>query len=183
MEITEVRIKIMEPEDDSGERLEGFCSITFDHSLVVRDLRIIKGSKGRFISMPSRKLTDKCPHCRTKNHLRANFCNDCGTRLEQDRAARDDDTGKAKLYADIAHPINSGFRDQIHSVVIPAFLEEMRKSRQAGYICTYDDYTKVASLPVILRMTTHTQETTAQSSQPAEQVGAGITAAQGATAG
>ncbi|MBL9083218.1 MAG: septation protein SpoVG family protein, partial [Planctomycetaceae bacterium] len=38
MEITEVRIKLME---DSGERLQAFCSITFDHCFVIRDLKII----------------------------------------------------------------------------------------------------------------------------------------------
>ncbi len=49
MEITEVRIKLMEGGED---RLRGFCSITFDHSFVVRDLKIIDGNTGLFIAMP-----------------------------------------------------------------------------------------------------------------------------------
>ena len=57
---TEVRIKLME---DPGERLQAFCSITFDNSFVVRDLKIIEGSNGPFVAMPSRKLTDRCSHC------------------------------------------------------------------------------------------------------------------------
>ena len=40
MEITEVRIKLMEDTDD---RLQGFCSVTFDDCFVVRDLKIIEG--------------------------------------------------------------------------------------------------------------------------------------------
>ena len=75
MEITEVRIKLME---DPGERLKAFCSITFDNCFVVRDLKIIDGSNGPFVAMPSRKLTAHCARCGMKNHLRAQYCNQCG---------------------------------------------------------------------------------------------------------
>ena len=75
MEITEVRIKLME---EPGERLKAFCSITFDNCFVVRDLKIIDGSNGPFVAMPSRKLTAHCPRCGMKNHLRARYCNQCG---------------------------------------------------------------------------------------------------------
>ena len=80
MEITEVRIKLME---EPGERLKAFCSITFDDAFVVRDLKIIEGSSGPFVAMPSRKLTSHCPYCGCKNHLRAAFCNQCGKRLRE----------------------------------------------------------------------------------------------------
>jgi stage V sporulation protein G len=136
VEITEVRIKLM---DDPNDRLQGFCSITFDSAFVVRDLKIIQGAKGPFVAMPSRKLTDRCPNCNTKNHLRASHCNQCGTRLKEDRASKDDD-GRAKLYADIAHPINSHCREMIQSCVLVAYEKELVRSKQPGYICTYDDY-------------------------------------------
>ena len=86
MEITEVRIKLME---DSDDRLQAFCSITFDDSFVIRDLKIIEGSNGPFVAMPSRKLTSHCPQCGCKNHLRGAYCNQCGLRLKDDRAIRD----------------------------------------------------------------------------------------------
>ncbi len=78
MEITEVRIKLMEDNSGSNERLQAFCSITFDDMFVIRDLKIIEGAKGFFVAMPSRKLTDRCHNCGTKNHLRSRFCNQCG---------------------------------------------------------------------------------------------------------
>src|SRR6187455_123303 len=102
MEITEVRIKLTE---DSDDRLQAFCSITFDDCFVIRDLKIIEGTNGPFVAMPSRKLTSHCPQCGSKNHLRSNFCNECGQKLNANRAPLDED-GRAKLYADIAHPIN-----------------------------------------------------------------------------
>jgi len=136
VEITEVRIKLM---DDPGDRLQGFCSITFNGCFVIRDLKIIQGGKGPFVAMPSRKLTDRCPECGTKNHLRAKFCNECGAELEEDRAIKDDE-GRAKLYADIAHPINSGCRDLIQRRVLEAFEKEKVLAKQPGYICAYDDY-------------------------------------------
>ena len=87
MEITEVRIKLMEDNSGSNERLQAFCSITFDDMFVIRDLKIIEGAKGFFVAMPSRKLTDRCHNCGTKNHLLARHCNHCGSRLDDRRAA------------------------------------------------------------------------------------------------
>lgn len=136
MVITEVRIKLME---DNNERLQAFCSVTFDDAFVVRDLKIIEGTKGPFVAMPSRKLTDRCPGCGCKNHLRARFCNQCGGRLDEDRATRDAN-GRAKLHADIAHPINSACREVIQSAVIKSFQEEKERSKQPGYVSNYDEY-------------------------------------------
>lgn len=136
MEITEIRIKLM---DDPQERLLAFCSITIDGSFVVRDLKIIRGTKGAFVAMPSRKLMDRCPNCGFKNQLRAGYCNQCGRKLEELRASRSD-SGRAKLYADIAHPIHSECRDHIQNHVIEAFESELILAQQPGYVCRYDDY-------------------------------------------
>jgi stage V sporulation protein G len=134
--ITEVRIKLME---DNNERLQAFCSVTFDDAFVVRDLKIIEGTKGSFVAMPSRKLTDRCGGCGCKNHLRARYCNQCGHKLDEDRAVRDAD-GRAKLHADIAHPINSACREVIQSAVLKAYREERERSKMPGYVCSYDEY-------------------------------------------
>ncbi len=135
MEITEVRIKLME---DSDDRLQAFCSITVDDCFVIRDLKIIEGSSGPFVAMPSRKLTSHCPQCGTKNHLRSQYCNQCGSRLKEDRTVRDQD-GRAKLYADIAHPINSQCREMIQNHVIREFLVEQQRATQPDYVSRYDD--------------------------------------------
>lgn len=136
--ITEVRIKLME-DNSENERLQAFCSVTFDDAFVIRDLKIIEGTKGSFVAMPSRKLTDRCGGCGCKNHLRARYCNQCGGKLDEDRATRDND-GRVKLHADIAHPINSACREIIQTAVLKAFSMERERSKQPGYVCTYDDY-------------------------------------------
>jgi stage V sporulation protein G len=136
VEITEVRVKLM---DETGERLQAFCSITFDDAFVVRDLKIIEGANGPFVAMPSRKLTAHCPQCGCKNHLRANYCNQCGARQKEPPALKDDE-GRAKLYADIAHPINSICREMIQNRVIAAFVEEKNRSKTPGYVSSYDDF-------------------------------------------
>lgn len=136
MQVTEVRIKLME---DPGERLKAFCSVTFDNCFVVRDLKIIEGTSGPFVAMPSRKLTSHCPQCGTKNHLRANHCNNCGRSLPQDRSSVDSD-GRMKLYADIAHPINSACREMIQDDVIQEYRDELERAKQPGYVSRYDDF-------------------------------------------
>jgi stage V sporulation protein G len=142
VEITEVRIKLVE---DAQERLQAFCSITIDGCFVVRDLKIINGTKGPFVAMPSRKLTDRCAQCGGKNCLRAAFCNQCGRKLSGDRAEKGLD-GRAKLYADIAHPINSECRETIQSKVLSSFEQEIVLARQPGYVCRYDDFGEEAEL-------------------------------------
>src|SRR3984885_882843 len=112
--------------DENNERLQAFCSVTFDDAFVVRDLKIIEGTKGSFVAMPSRKLTDGCPQCSSKNHLRARFCNQCCGTLDQDTAIPDP-CGRAKLHADIAHPINSACREVIQGAVIKSYQEEKER--------------------------------------------------------
>ena len=132
MEITEVKIKVL-PDKDRGERLRAFCSMTIDNAFVIRDLKVIEGSKGAFVAMPSRKLTDKCSKCGGKNHLRARFCNECGGKLDENRAEKDEQ-GRAKLHADIAHPINSDCREMVQKKVLAAYNLEIERSKEPGYV-------------------------------------------------
>ena len=52
MEITDVRLRKIETEG----KLRAYVSITFDDSFVVHDLRVIDGTKGMFVAMPSKRL-------------------------------------------------------------------------------------------------------------------------------
>ena len=166
MEITEVRIKLME---EPGERLQAFCSITLDDCFVVRDLKIIEGATGPFVAMPSRKLTAHCAQCGSKNHLRAAHCNQCGARLREQALVKDEE-GRAKLYADIAHPINSVCREMIQKRVIEAYSEEKARAQMPGYVPpSFDDFDAgeegVAEAPVEQKKPSPTE---APQFQPAE---------------
>ncbi len=135
MEITEVRIKLIELSDD---RLQAFCSITIDDSFVIRDLKIIEGANGPFVAMPSRKITCHCPHCGFKNHLRASYCNQCGRGLNPPVESKNPES-RSKLYADIAHPINSDCRDLIQRKVVEVYRQELQRSALPGYVSRYDE--------------------------------------------
>lgn len=54
MEITEVKVY---PAKESG-RLKAYATVVFDNCFIVRDLKIIEGHKGFFVSMPSRRRKD-----------------------------------------------------------------------------------------------------------------------------
>lgn len=128
MKISEVRVKLVSNKDI---RLKAFCSITIDNEFVVREIKVIEGTSGFFVAMPSRKMTDHCGKCGGKNHLKAKFCNNCGAKLKENRAKKDF-KGKMKLHADIAHPINGECRQRIQEKVTAAFNEEMNNSNQSG---------------------------------------------------
>ena len=129
MEITEVRIKLVQPGRD---KLRAFCSITIDDDFVIRDLKIIEGSRGAFVAMPSRKLTARCTGCGSKNHFRAKYCNDCGA--EQPEERRDASTAQGvKLHADVAHPINSPCRDMVQRSILERYEVEVERSQKPGY--------------------------------------------------
>jgi len=127
--VSEIRVKLTH---DPRNKLRAYCSVTFADAFVVRDLKIIEGAKGPFVAMPSRKLADSCPKCRSKNHLRAHYCNQCGAGLDGDRAPRDE-RGRARLHADLAHPVNSETRIELHRLVVQAFADEVERSLAEGY--------------------------------------------------
>ncbi len=51
MNITAVSMKVIEQ-----DKVRAFASITIDDEFVVHDIRVIDGTKGLFVAMPSRKL-------------------------------------------------------------------------------------------------------------------------------
>ncbi len=52
MEITDVRIRKISDDD----KMKAIVSITFDNEFAVHDIKIIDGTNGLFIAMPSRRL-------------------------------------------------------------------------------------------------------------------------------
>ena len=121
----------------NGTRLKAFCSLTFDDTFVVRDVKLIEGNDGLFLAMPSRKLSDHCPCCGEKNHLRARYCNQCGGRLDEARYLRyrnGNGDSRLKLHADVAHPIKAACRQEIEREVLKAFRHEVERSQQPGYV-------------------------------------------------
>lgn len=54
MRITEVKVF---PVKESG-RLKAYATMVFDNDFIIRDLKIIEGENGLFVSMPSRRKKD-----------------------------------------------------------------------------------------------------------------------------
>ena len=54
MKITEVKVY---PVLDSG-RLKAYATMVFNDAFIIRDLKIIEGDNGLFVSMPSRRRKD-----------------------------------------------------------------------------------------------------------------------------
>ena len=52
MKITDVRVRIVKKDDS---KLKAVASVTFDDCFVVHDIKVIEGTEGYFIAMPSRK--------------------------------------------------------------------------------------------------------------------------------
>lgn len=54
MNITDVRIRKINQEG----RMKAIVSVTFDDAFVVHDVKVVEGTKGLFVAMPSRKTPD-----------------------------------------------------------------------------------------------------------------------------
>jgi stage V sporulation protein G len=54
MNVTDVRVRKVTNEG----RMRAVVSVTFDNDFVVHDIKVIEGSNGLFIAMPSRKTPD-----------------------------------------------------------------------------------------------------------------------------
>ncbi len=129
MEITDIRLKLIR---DASDRLKAVCTITFDGEFVVRDVKVVEGTSGLFVAMPSRKLSVACHQCRHKNHLRARFCNECGAKLTVQDTPPDPD-GRTRLHRDVAHPITTAFREAMQQHVIEAYRSEAERPQEPDY--------------------------------------------------
>ena len=126
MDITEVKIFMKEGQD---KKLKAYATVTFDNTFVVRNIKVIEGSSGLFIAMPSRKVKSPCPKCGFKNELRSKYCNQCAQVLPVVPAA----VAQAELpnsqaeHKDIAHPITQAFREYLQKSVLEAYAQEKNK--------------------------------------------------------
>ena len=55
LNITDVRVRLVKKDDS---KLKAVASITIDECFVVHEIRIIEGTNGCFVAMPSRKTPD-----------------------------------------------------------------------------------------------------------------------------
>ena len=128
MKITEARIF---PKAETDKKLRAFATITFDDCFVIRDIKIIEGSRGLFVAMPSRRVKEPCPQCKHGNIVRSHYCNQCGARLEisaKPVSERGDDAERQSEHRDIAHPITAECREYIQKTVLEAYEKEKTKT-------------------------------------------------------
>jgi stage V sporulation protein G len=127
MEITEVRVIL---KDSPDKKLKAYATVTFDNAFVVRNIKIIEGTSGLFIAMPSRKVKHPCPKCNFKNELRSKYCNQCGSVLPQTTHPAEQETaqGAQSEHKDIAHPITQAFRELLQKKILDAYEKERTKS-------------------------------------------------------
>lgn len=119
MKITDVRIAHNKVDGDGP--LLASAAVTLDGVLVIHDVKLIRGMDGNiFLSFPSRKLQDKCPHCGGKNPLAQKFCGGCGVRLGERQAVVMVD-GKPRLHLDVVHPLSLECRQWFQREVMKAY--------------------------------------------------------------
>ena len=126
MEITEVRIILKDAQD---KKLKAYATVTFDNVFVVRDIKVIQGTAGLFIAMPSRKVKHACPECAFKNELRSKYCNQCAKLLPVEvnlQRAEEIPSSQAE-HRDIAHPITQSFREHLQKKVLEVYAQERAK--------------------------------------------------------
>jgi len=125
MEITEIRVFLKEGLD---KKLKAYSTVTFDNAFVVRNIKVIQGSSGLFIAMPSRKMKTACVKCSFKNEVGSSFCNHCGVALpEHSHEPNAIHDAKAE-HRDIAHPITQEFREYLQKKILGAYQTELAKS-------------------------------------------------------
>jgi stage V sporulation protein G len=124
MEITEVRVFL---KDSPDKKLKAYATVTFDNAFVVRNIKVIQGTSGVFIAMPSRKVKQPCPKCNFKNEFRSKFCNQCGVQLPLSSRPAAGDLNAQSEHKDIAHPITQQFREYLQKKVLDAFEQEVKK--------------------------------------------------------
>ena len=131
MEITEVRVFL---KDSPDKKLKAYVTVTFDNAFVVRNIKVIEGSSGLFIAMPSRKIKQPCSKCGFKNELRSKYCNQCAAQLSWTTQPHGAEAGaNSQLeHKDIAHPITQSFRECLQKRILEAYGQEKAKGTKSS---------------------------------------------------
>ena len=126
MEISEVRVF---PKEGQDKKLKAYATVTLDNCFVVRNIKVIQGSNGLFIAMPSRKMKNPCTKCGFKNEVGSKFCNQCGAPIKAEQVAvvhNDHADAETKAeHRDIAHPITQQFREYLQNKILDAYKKEV----------------------------------------------------------
>jgi len=130
MEITEIRVFLKEGQD---KKLKAYVTVTFDNSFVVRNIKVIHGSGGLFIAMPSRKMKFLCTRCHFKNEVGSKYCCHCGTTIGLESQSAGPQDAKTE-HRDIAHPITQQFREYLQSKILEAYDKEVAVGRGASNV-------------------------------------------------
>lgn len=129
MKITEVRIF---PTASKDGKLKAFATMTFDDWFVVRNVKVISGTSGLFVAMPSRKAVDPCPKCGFKNTRGSRFCNQCGSEITDRAFVSPSEEKKQGAHMDVAHPITQECRVYIQDRILDAYMKEKSKQQAEG---------------------------------------------------
>lgn len=137
MEITEVRVFL---KDSPDKKLKAYATVTFDNAFVVRNIKVIEGSTGLFIAMPSRKVKYPCNKCGFKNETRSKYCNQCGVQIPVVVRPLTPEmfNGAQTEHKDIAHPITQSFREMLQKKVLSSFELEKAKGPRASMVSEAD---------------------------------------------
>jgi stage V sporulation protein G len=128
MEITEIRVF---PKEGQDKKLKAYTTVTFDNAFVVRNIKVIQGSSGLFIAMPSRKTKSPCSKCHFKNEVGSKYCNQCATALPSQAVQEASSDAKAE-HRDIAHPITQQFREYLQNKILEAYEKEVARGSASG---------------------------------------------------
>lgn len=116
--LTVTGVTVMSAAASEHPRLLGFSAITLNGCLRLRNLKIIRRTDGSMIvTMPQEMECDYCPQCRVRNPITCKFCPNCGIGRPSQRA-RQEASGRTRIWHDICHPLCQEARDEIVGAVL-----------------------------------------------------------------
>jgi stage V sporulation protein G len=139
LEITEVRIFL---KDSPDKKLKAYATVTFENAFVVRNIKVIEGTGGTFIAMPSRKLKSACPKCGYRNEIKSKYCNQCAAQIPavvRPSTTEQEGEGAQSDHRDIAHPITQTFRDYLQKKVLEAYEADKVRGPSAAHNSHHED--------------------------------------------
>ena len=115
MRITNIGIT---PAPEKGSSLLAFVEVEFDECFIVRDVKVIENRGRRWLQMPNRKITYRCPSCGRSNAFDAKFCAACGSHCDLRVMAE-----RPRNYYDVAFPHCEEFRLYMTETVLKRYGE------------------------------------------------------------
>ena len=107
--------------NDKG--LMAFISLRIGN-YILDGVKVVETDGFLLVAVPQKPSSDRCPRCKEKNSILANFCEGCGLKRESKNLRLGHK--RHRIYHDIFYPVSPEARAELETMVLAAYYDAIK---------------------------------------------------------